>query len=103
MKLTIALITGGATVLGIVLRFFLARWREDRLRRQIAEKQVSDQTEAIKEQYEHNAAHVQTISEISAGVDDARASELLSSGIKANQNTIRLSTTRRPRNGSRRR
>lgn len=79
-----AAIIGGMVSAGLALFGWWFKWklnqgREDRRRREEAEKRAEDLAEGLKANYRANADHEKTIVEIlSPDLSDERASELLS-------------------------
>lgn len=73
------LISGGIALFGWFFKWKLNQAREDRRRREEAEKVAEDLAEGLRSNYRANTDHEKTIVEIlSSDLSDERASELLS-------------------------
>jgi len=92
-------VSAGLTIFGLWFRWKLNQSKQDRLRREIAEREALDLRTGMKAQQELNAAHQKKVLEIVRGPDDARSSELLNIPPK----TPKLSRIPTPGIGNRRR
>lgn len=85
------------SILGFFLKWRLSEAREDRLRREIAEEESKALRESLNGHYKLHSQHTEALVEIVHGVDDERASELLSNSAE----TSKISSVSTAQNGTR--